>query len=81
MDEMTSAWRKSKHSNPNGACVEVGAAWRKSSYSGSSNCVEVASDTLVLVRDTKQDGQAHRTVLRLTPGDWQAFTERIRALP
>lgn len=38
-DEIT-RWRKSRHSNPNGACVEL-ANVRKSSYSsGDGNCLE-----------------------------------------
>lgn len=35
-------WRKSQHSNPNGACVET-ASWRKASYSGTSECIECAA--------------------------------------
>ncbi|HLX50463.1 MAG TPA: DUF397 domain-containing protein [Streptosporangiaceae bacterium] len=38
-----SAWRKSRHSNGEGNCVEV-ATWRKSSHSnGQAECVEVAT--------------------------------------
>jgi len=37
-------WRKAAHSNPNGACVEIGSEWRKASFSqGASNCAEVAA--------------------------------------
>jgi hypothetical protein len=37
------AWAKSRHSNPNGACIEVGG-WRKASYSNSQGaCLEAAS--------------------------------------
>lgn len=46
-----SPWRKTRYSNPNGACVKVAAVtlrrpWRKSGYSESGNCVEVASGML-----------------------------------
>jgi hypothetical protein len=57
------------------------ATWRKSSYSGGNggNCVEVSAQTeagRVLVRDAK-DRQG--PVLRLTPGAWQRFADRLRS--
>ena len=41
--------------------------WRKSSYStnGGQDCVEVAGDGAVLIRDTRQHGAG--PVLRFTP--------------
>jgi len=52
--------------------------WRKSSYSGgsSSNCVEVASDGGVLVRDTKDNGVG--PVLSLPAVAWSRFLDGIR---
>lgn len=49
--------------------------FRKSSYSGGSggDCVEVASEDAVHVRDTKQEGSADRTVVTFTPGAWTRF--------
>ena len=46
--------------------------WRKSSYSGANGgqCVEVASDDVVLVRDT-QDRQG--VTLNVTAAAWQRF--------
>jgi hypothetical protein len=73
-------WRKGSYSGSNGGdCVEV-ALWHKSSYSGSNGggCVEVARNLsdVVAVRDSKDpDGQR----LTFSPGDWQAFTARIKA--
>lgn len=51
--------------------------FRKSSYSNGSGgeCVEVAADGAVYVRDTKQDGRA---VVTFTPGAWGRFTAAIR---
>ena len=51
--------------------------WRKSSYSGGANstCVEVATASAVLVRDTTdQDG----TTLTLTSGAWTTFLAALR---
>ena len=51
--------------------------WRKSSYSGNggSNCVEVANESRVLVRDTKD-----RTgpTLRFTADAWKAFAAQVK---
>jgi Domain of unknown function (DUF397) len=46
--------------------------WRKSTYSDATggNCVEVASDAAVMVRDTTQhDG----VTLQFSPSAWAAF--------
>ena len=53
--------------------------WRKSSYSGSNGgeCVEVASNALVLVRDTTQHGNG--PVVSVGPIEWHRFTASIRA--
>lgn len=51
--------------------------WRKSSYSGNggSSCIEVASDSAVMVRDTTD-----RTgpVLRLSPAAWRRFADQVK---
>jgi hypothetical protein len=54
--------------------------WVKSSYSGSSgaNCVEVASNGTVHIRDTKQDGRTDRTVVAFTPDAWERFTTTLK---
>lgn len=53
-------------------------AWRKSSASDTGNaCVEVtASDSLVLVRDSRDPGCL---VIPVTPGCWREFVSRIKA--
>jgi hypothetical protein len=51
--------------------------WRKSSYSGNGgqDCVEVAGDGAVLLRDTKdRDG----VTLAFTADAWQAFTGLLK---
>lgn len=51
--------------------------WRKSTYSGSNggDCVEVAADQGVMVRDTTdRDGGT----LAFTADAWQRFTDRLR---
>ena len=52
--------------------------WRKASYSnGSGDCVEVGqAPTVVLVRDTKQDGTG--PVLRFTPDAWRRFADHVQ---
>jgi Domain of unknown function (DUF397) len=55
----------------------VNSPWRKSSYSGNGgqNCVEVAGNGSVLVRDTTdRDG----AMLNFTAGAWKAFTTSLK---
>jgi hypothetical protein len=51
--------------------------WRKSSYSGNGgqNCVEVAGDGTILVRDTTDRGGA---MLAFTADAWMVFTASLR---
>jgi hypothetical protein len=58
---------------------QMNPAWRKSSHSanGGEACIEAGSaHGAVLVRDTTQNG--HGPVLRVTPGEWQRFTQQLR---
>jgi hypothetical protein len=49
--------------------------WRKASYSGSTeNCVEVALDGTVGVRDTKDPDGGQ---LELPAASWSAFTDTV----
>lgn len=52
--------------------------WRKASYSGNGgqDCVEVAANGPVLVRDTKDRGTG--PMLRITSADWRRFTGGIK---
>jgi len=70
-------FRKSGHSNPNGACVEM--AFRKSSHSGSNgHCVEMADGCgNVHVRDSK-DKREDAPVLSFTPAVWNAFLAGLK---
>ena len=55
----------------------MSAPWRKSSYStnGGQNCVEVAGDDAVLIRDTKdRDGET----LAFSTGAWKRFTASLQ---
>jgi Domain of unknown function (DUF397) len=55
----------------------MNSEWRKSSYSGGANnqCVEVATDGAVLVRDTTdRDGGT----LTVTASAWSKFTSTIK---
>jgi hypothetical protein len=56
----------------------MSAPWRKSSYSanGGQDCVEVAGDGAILIRDTKDHGSG--PVLRVTPVAFADFTSRVR---
>jgi hypothetical protein len=51
--------------------------WRKSTYSDGNGgqCVEVASDSAVLVRDT-HDRQG--VILSMTAAAWQRFTKSLK---
>jgi hypothetical protein len=53
-------------------------SWRKSSHSSTTggNCVEVASDDGVLIRDTTDNGTG--PVLGLTASVWSRFLDSIR---
>jgi hypothetical protein len=52
--------------------------WRKSSYSGNGGCIEIGqgADGMILVRDTKQNGNG--PVHRFTRAEWEAFTAGVR---
>lgn len=55
--------------------------WRKASYSGSGggSCVEVGnSPGHVAVRDTKEEGRHHRTVLAVNAEAWRRFTSDLK---
>ena len=56
---------------------KIDLRWRKSSYSGNGggNCVEVAADGRVLVRDS-QDRAG--TVLRFPPAAWRKFADQVK---
>lgn len=78
---MTVNWRKSTYSGASGGdCVEVGSIpWRKSSHSGASGgeCVEAGTAVgMVLVRDTKNDGEG--PVLHVTAADWKRLTAAVK---
>ncbi len=55
----------------------LSAPWRKSSYSGNGgqNCVEVAGEGAILIRDTQnRDG----VTLTVPAGAWAKFTASLR---
>lgn len=50
--------------------------WRKASYSAENgNCVELASNKTILVRDTED---RHGVTLSLPASAWRAFTARLK---
>jgi hypothetical protein len=55
----------------------MSAPWRKSSYSGNGgqNCVEVAGDNAVLIRDTKDP---NGVALSVSPSAWAGFTASLK---
>lgn len=56
---------------------ERALTWRKSSYSGNNGgqCVEVATNGPVLVRDSNDP---HGAVLEFTPESWRRFAESTK---
>jgi hypothetical protein len=52
--------------------------WRKSSYSGSNGgqCIEIAAQGCVIVRDTEDRAG---TVLEFGPDAWREFAAKIKA--
>jgi hypothetical protein len=52
-------------------------SWRKSSYSGNNGgqCVEVAAEGLIFVRDSMDP---HGPVLRFAPQTWRTFARQIK---
>jgi Domain of unknown function (DUF397) len=56
---------------------KIDLRWRKSSYSGNGggNCVEVAVDGRVMVRDSRDRAG---TVLRFPPAAWRKFADQVK---
>jgi Domain of unknown function (DUF397) len=72
--------RKSSHSNPSGACIEVGQGWRetkrKSTRCNHGECIEVGQETgVILVGDTKDPAGAKLAVRSI---EWEKFLTRVR---
>lgn len=75
-------FKKSRFSQGNSNCVEVGAPAFKSSFSGKhGGCVEVEMplEDLIIVRDTKEAGNPNRQALRFTRTEWRAFLAGAKA--
>ena len=56
--------------------VSTSLTWITSTYSASGNCVQIAADDHVLVRDTKD---AQGPVLRFSAASWREFTGQVKA--
>jgi hypothetical protein len=56
---------------------KINLRWRKSSYSGNGggNCVEVAADGPILVRDSRDRAG---TVLRFPSAAWREFAGQVK---
>jgi hypothetical protein len=73
--EAATAWRTSSFSET-GNCVEAATAWRTASASMNNGaCVEAASGSGILVRDTKDRGG---TLLAFPVQAWRAFTAGLQ---
>ena len=55
--------------------MSTSLAWITSTYSATGNCVQVAADAEVLVRDTKD---AQGPVLRFSAASWREFTGQVK---
>ncbi len=56
--------------------MSTSLTWITSRYSASGNCVQVAADDHVLVRDTKDP---RGPVLRFSAASWREFTGQVKA--
>ena len=56
--------------------VNAEPVWRKSSFCFSGECIEVARDAIVLVRDSKHPDDG---ALRFSTGTWRSFVSDVRA--
>ncbi len=53
----------------------LGVTWRKSSFSANGNCVEVAVQDVILIRDSKNpDGG----IISVSSSVWQEFIQAIK---
>lgn len=66
MSDQISPWRKSRHSDSSGACVEVATFMRAPTDNGRKASIHI--------RDSKC---TERTILRFTPEAWVTFAARI----